>query len=175
MPRIQVPANMKLRAVDDDDHEWFIDLHNDPEVLKNLTHPEPITRAQHMAWWENVSSDRSQLRLVFTVDDHRVGHVKFYDIDNENHSVALGADIHKMYRGNGYAKHMWALMLNMCFDTMKMNRVWLTTAAYNKIGYRVYKNLGFKEEGKFTQSLFRDNRYHDQLCMYMLHNDWELA
>ena len=164
---------MQLRPVEDSDHSWLVELHNDPEVLYNLTHPQSITMEQHLAWWGKVSQDQRQLRLVFVVDNARVGFAKFYDIDHTNNNCVLGGDIHRDFRGRGLAKHMWTLMLQRCFEEMSLNRVSLTTAEYNEVGKHVYQKLGFKEEGRLTQSLYRDNQYWDQICMYMLREDWD--
>jgi RimJ/RimL family protein N-acetyltransferase len=163
---------MQLRSVEPGDHEWLVELHNDPEVLHNLTDPQPITMDQHMAWWDRTCIDPQQLRLIFTVNDERVGFTKFYNIDRVNHNCVLGADIHHDHRGKGYAKNMWAMMLNVSFLSLQMYRVSLTTAEYNAIGQRVYRALGFKEEGRLVKSLYRDGAFHDQLCMYMLRDDW---
>jgi diamine N-acetyltransferase len=160
----KVPVNMRLRQVVHDDHMFLIDLHNDPDVLMNLTNPQPITIA-----------DERQLRLVFTVDDQKVGFTKFYNIDRVNSNCVLGADIHKDYRGKGYAKHMWNLMLNHCFNILGLHRVSLTTAEYNHIAYHLYLKLGFREEGKLTQSLCRNGKFYDQYVFFMLKEDWGVA
>lgn len=166
-------TSMQLRPVQDDDHGWLVELHNDPEVLRNVTHPEPITMEQHMAWWDsNIRGNSKQLRMIFTVEGQRVGFTKFYDIDRTNRCCALGADIHKDHRGKGLAKSMWAMMLNVSFIAIQLHRVSLTTAEFNTVGQRVYRGLGFKDEGKLVQSLYRDGSFHDQLCMYMLAEDW---
>ena len=162
-----------LRPVKDDDHEFFVDLHNDSLVLRNLTHPQPITMEHHLAWWKKIQYDPRQLRLVFTVDGERAGLTKFYDIDFANMNCVLGADLHKDFRGKGLARPMWELMLERCFDAMRLHRVSLTTAAYNSIAQHVYDSLGFRTEGRLVQSLLRDGSYHDQLCMYMLYEHWK--
>ena len=168
-----IPAtNMQLRSIQDDDHRWLVDLHNDPEVLRNVTHPEPITMDQHRAWWDKTKINPAQMRMIFTVNGERVGFTKFYDIDRTNRCCALGADIHKDHRGKGHAKNMWAMMLNVSFISLRLHRVSLTTAEFNTVGQRVYRGLGFKDDGRLVQSLYRDGAYHDQLCMYMLADDW---
>lgn len=161
-----------LRPVETIDHEWLVALHNDPEVLRNLTHSQPITMEHHLCWWERVSHDPRERRYVYVRDDHRVGFTKFYDIDHANGNCTLGADIHKEHRGKGYAKRMWTLMLHECFEQMKLHRVALTTASFNTIGRRVYAGLGFKEEGRHIEALCRDGVYHDMIDMYMLQSDW---
>ena len=165
----------ELRPVHYDDHQWLIDLHNDPIVLRNLTNPEPITFEKHMEWWQSIIENKKELRLIFTVDDVAVGFTKFYSIDRANRNCVLGADIHKNFRGKGYAKHMWSCMLDHCFDNLNLHRVSLTTASYNIIGYKVYSGLGFKVEGSLKESLLRDGQYHDQYCMYMLKEMWKNA
>lgn len=163
-----------LRRVDDSDHAWLVALHNDPEVLRNLTHPSPITMEQHMAWWNSTKHDLKQARFIFCLDGARVGFAKIYDIDYVNRNCVLGADIEKSYRGYGHAKHLWQLMLGYCFGdhALKLHRVSLTTAAFNNVGQRVYRGLGFREEGRKVQSLLRDDMFHDQIAMFMLRDDW---
>jgi RimJ/RimL family protein N-acetyltransferase len=154
------------------DHEWLVELHNDPIVLRNLTNPEPITLCSHMEWWNELNFDR-QLRLIFTVDKERAGFTKFYDIDKHNKNCVLGADLHASHRGKGFAKYMWTLMLDYAFDRLNMHRVALFTAEFNLIAKRVYEKLGFKYEGRYVDILLRDGKFYDGICMYMLKDDWE--
>lgn len=161
-----------LKEVSSNDHQFLVDLHNDPVVLHNLTNNEPITLEQHIKWWDRIIHSNTELRLIFTVDGCNAGFTKFYSIDHANHCCVLGADLHKEYRGKGYAKPMWTLMLDRCFNDLNLHRVSLTTASYNLIAHKVYKNLGFKEEGRLTESLLRDGVYHDQIAMFLLRKDW---
>ena len=121
----------------------------------------------------NIVKNDKEKRLIFYVDENRVGFTKFYSIDKNNSNCVLGADIERSHRGRGYAKHMWKLMLQKCFIEYDLHRVSLTTAEYNSIAIHLYTSLGFKVEGRSVESLFRDGRFYDQLCMYMLRNDWK--
>ena|SRR3990167_3160564 len=163
-----------LREVKESDHEWLVELHNDPEVLRNITDPRSITIEQHLAWWSSISSDPRQLRLMFAIGDEQVGFTKFYNIDRANSSCTLGADIHKKHRGHGYAHIMWTLMLDRVFLDMKLHRAALTTAEYNAIGIHIYRKLGFREEGRLEQSLLRDGVFRDQICMRLLRPEWRV-
>lgn len=161
-----------LRKVTDEDHQWLVDLHNDPQVLMNLTNPNEISLETHIQWWNSIKQNFKEERLIFYVDDVKAGFAKFYNIDGSNRNCILGADLHHSFRGKGLAKHMWSLMLDRCFQFYHLNRVSLTTAEYNIIAQKVYASLGFKIEGRLVQSLFRNGVFHDQICMYMLHSDW---
>jgi len=173
MSGIPTPKTHGLKLICDSDHEFLVELHNDPEVLRNVTNPTPITLISHLEWWEKISKDQKQLRMIYTVDDDPVGLAKFINIDHVNKNCVLGADIHKTHRKQGHAKHMWRLMLEKCFDDMCLYRVSLTTASFNVVGQHVYRKLGFLEEGRLIRSLYRDDHYYDQICMYLLREDWK--
>lgn len=170
--KVWVPPHMMLREVNHGDHEWLLSLHNDAEVLRNLTDPTPVTLQQHLNWWSRTESSERERRLVFEVNNAPVGFTKFYNIDFVNKNCVLGADIHKDFRGKGFAKFMWSEMLKQCFQTWRLHRVSLSTAEYNVVGRHVYKNLGFKEEGRLSQSLYRDGKYYDQICMCLFQHEW---
>lgn len=177
MTRAALTHEMRLRVPHSiEDHAWLVELHNDPIVLRNLTNLRPITLRGHLDWWARVSADPTERRLLFEVDGQRVGFTKFYGIDRDNRCCVLGADIHKDHRGKGLAKAMWTMMLDVCFSpALEMHRVGLTTAEYNHVAQRVYRDLGFMVEGRLTCSLYRDGKYWDQICMYMTEADWRSA
>lgn len=160
-------AKFLLRAVEDSDHTWLVDLHNDPVVLRNVTNPKSITLEQHLKWWSGIDHLIEQ-RKIFTIDGIPAGFCKFYKIDTVNMNCTLGADLHAEFRGRGLAKEMWKLMLEYCFHTLALHRVNLTTADYNMPAQKVYRGLGFLDEGRFVQSLHRDGKYFDQILMYKL-------
>lgn len=165
-------TTFSLRHVLDEDHEFLVELHNDPIVLMNITNPQPVTLEQHYRWWNSIKSNPKEERLLFTVNGEKVGFTKFYNIDVVNGNCVLGADIHKAFRGKGYAKHMWSLMLDRAFKQHELHRVSLTTAEYNHVALKVYQSLGFVHEGKQVASLKRHDTYYDQICMYMLKDAW---
>ena len=164
--------NLELEeAITFEDHMWLVELHNDPFVLKNITNPMPVSIDQHMSWYKNLNWQKEQ-RFIFYVDGVRAGFTKFYQIDRPNMNCVLGADLHKDFRGKGLAKSMWQLMLKKCFDELKLHRVSLTTASFNEIAQKVYVGLGFVEEGRKVESLYRDGVYFDEICMFLLYSSW---
>ena len=56
-----------IRSITDRDHDWLIELHNDPVVLSNLTHPTPITKDHHLNWWKNLDRTK-EVRMIFEIN-----------------------------------------------------------------------------------------------------------
>ena len=162
----------KLREITNQDHEWLVELHNDPIVLHNLTDPIPISIESHLKWWNNLDKNKNR-RFIFSVNDNRIGVAKIYNIDYNNKNCVLGGDIHKDFRGLGHAKLLWTDLLEYCFEYLNLYRVSLTTAEYNNIAIKVYKDLGFLEEGRLKKSLLRNEVYYDQICMYMTMSNYK--
>ena len=67
-----------LKNVNITDHQWLVDLHNDPLILHNITNPTPITLEEHMIWWNSLN-EKTQKRFIFTVNNINAGFVKFYN------------------------------------------------------------------------------------------------
>ena len=162
----------ELREITDTDHSWLVELHNDPLVLRNITHPEPITMEQHLRWWARIKDRQDERRWIFTVGGVRAGLTKLYAFDETNRNCVLGADLHKDFRGRGLAKPMWRLLVDRAFG-FGVHRISLTVADYNVPAHRVYTALGFQYEGKLVESLWRDGRFHDQHTMYLLRRSWK--
>ena len=163
---------MKLRDVTSLDHTWLVELHNDPSVLDHTRDPRPITINHHMSWWNKIVDDENEIRLIFDVNDERVGFAKIYSIDRYNKHCILGADIHPTFRGKGLAKFMWTLILEKCFDELNLNRVGLSVVETNVVAKCVYDKLGFIEEGIIKDCHFRKDKFYDAVCMYMLQSHW---
>lgn len=163
---------LKLTDLTEDQLEWARTLHNDPEVLAMLTDPTVVSPEQQVAWFAKLQSSSKSRRLVATLNGNPVGVVRLDDIDLHNHSVCVGLDIEKSYRGQGLAKPIYRELFQYLFQDLTMNRVWLLVAAYNKRAHRLYTELGFVEEGKFREALYKDNQYHDYILMSILRDEW---
>jgi len=44
--------------------------------------------------------------------------------------------------------------------------------SYNERALKVYRRLGFKEEGRLRQERFVDGAYHDLIIMGLLREEW---
>ena len=75
--------------------------------------------------------------------------------------------------GKGYGTEATRLMVAHAFETLNLNRVWLTVYEYNPRGVRAYEKAGFRLEGRLRQDCFREGRYWDALFMAILREDWE--
>jgi RimJ/RimL family protein N-acetyltransferase len=164
--------NYCFRVIEEKDLEWARILHNSPEVLYMLTDTSFVNEKQQQKWFEKISLDNSSRRLIIEFNNERIGIARLDDIDYINNSICVGLDIHKKFRGKGHGFKSFKVLLKYCFDELNMNRVWLLVADFNTKAFNLYKKLGFKEEGRQRERLYRNGKYNDYIMMSIIHSEY---
>ena len=157
------------------DLEWARQLHNDPDVLCMLTDPTVITKEQQMEWYKNLCNTNSSKRLVALNEGSAIGLIRLDQIDKHNKSVCVGMDIHRSFRGKGFAKLIYRQLIKSLFEDYEFNRLWLLVANYNTVARKLYTKLGFLQEGIYRQALLKDGKYYDYVLMSILRDEYNEA
>ena len=74
--------------------------------------------------------------------------------------------------GAGWGTDAQRVLLNFAFNTVGLQRVWLTVYASNARAIRSYQKLGFKQEGLMRLSWRGPNGLEDSLLMALLADEW---
>lgn len=166
--------SLRFESISEDNLEWARKLHNDPDVLCMLTDTHVVSREEQVVWFESLKNTKSKERLLVLDDNKKIGVVRIDDLDRINKSVCIGLDIHKDFRGQGYAKPIYRKLFRLFFEEMGFNRVWLLVASFNNIAYSLYKSLGFVEEGVQRKALYRFGEFHDYIMMSILVGEYNV-
>ena len=78
----------------------------------------------------------------------------------------------KKYLGKGYGRECMEVLLDYCFNELKMERVTLDHYTGNLAG-NLYLKLGFKYEGIMRHSAKKDCKYYDLHLMSMLREEYK--
>lgn len=98
------------------------------------------------------------------------GMVNFYNISNR--IAGMGYLLNKEAWGHGYVVEAARTVLDHGFNEMKLHRVYLDIDPDNAASIRVAEKLGFRREGHFVQSFFRDGVYFDSVFYAVLASEW---
>ncbi len=180
MPRCIIGPRIILRPVRLDDAEIITAAANDPVLREKLCFfsffQDSPTIERETAYLKRMINSESDLLMVIESEyDHRfIGTIGLHELDLHNDNLRLGIIIfNKYFWRQGYAREALNLLLDFAFNGLGMNKVYLNPRADNKIAIRIYKKLGFKQEGILRQEYkVKVGHYLDMLRMSILKDEW---
>ena len=176
-----IHGDVAFRPVERQDLEILRRLRNEASTFLQLTDVRMVTPAMQESWFERISAATGKAYFsVFKVDrefpvmviDKLVGVIRFDEIDHANRSVRVGCDILPSERGKGLGTAAFNALMKYCFDHWNMNRLWLCVLDNNAVAKKVYKNAGFKDEGRMRKAIWRDGMYRDYIVMSILKDEY---
>ncbi len=166
-----------LRPLEPEDFEALYLQKNDPEVAYMLDgFTTGYAREDIAAWYayHRGRSDEVQWAIVLQETQKCIGHVGLYQIDHRVRKANFGIMIgDKASWGQGLGELCTRFALAYGFNELNLNRIELTVLDSNRRAMRLYRKLGFQEEGRMRQAQFKGGRYHDVILMSILRSEYE--
>lgn len=163
-----------FRPIEFEDLEILRRLHNDMSTLLQLGSVEMFTAEEQENWWKSLSRNRRVQRhsIVKISENKVVGICKFQVIDHINRNCEIGVDIFPAFRGKGFGKKSYQMILEYLFMHFNMHMVYLRVGDFNLHAKKLYESIGFVETGRFKEYLYRDGRYWDYILMTLTMNGY---
>lgn len=84
----------------------------------------------------------------------------------------IGIDILPPFQGQGYGSEAIRWALEYAFSRTGMHKVRICAFEWNEGACRLYRKLGFKEEGRNREAMWHEGRFWDVVDMGMLDREW---
>lgn len=119
---------------------------------------------------ENISRQENALFIVAEVNGKVVGNLNFSGGPRKRtaHSGEFGVSILKEYWGNGIGEELIKYLINWSKSSGIIRKIDLRTRIDNTRGIRLYKKLGFLEEGIVRRDFLINGEFYDSLLMGLL-------
>lgn len=171
---------IRLRAIEREDIPRFVEWLNDPEVTAGLYINLPLASWDETRWFEGLSG-REAAERPLAVDARlpeggwkHIGNVGLHSQEKIHRSAEFGIFIgEKAYWNTGYGTEATRLTVKHGFETLNLNRIYLTVYETNPRAVRAYEKAGFVREGVQRQAIYRNGRYIDMILMSILRAEWE--
>jgi RimJ/RimL family protein N-acetyltransferase len=159
--------------------EWL----NDPEVIRYLGAINlPQSLANEEQWFEAMLKlPREEQPFAIEIREpagdesawQLIGNCSFMEFNQTARSAEVGLFIgDKSHWNQGYGTEVMHLLLQVGFNILNLNRIFLRVDVDNKGGIRAYEKAGFIQEGRLRQAAFQDGEYRDMLLMSVLRSEW---
>lgn len=161
---------VELRPLRMDDWHKTIKWRNDISVKKlAMMHPFPITEMNEQEWYEELLKSKSDKTIYFAIDNKNkeiIGFIFLDKINRTNRNCYLGIVIgDDTTRGKGYGRESINLLFNYAVDVLNLRKVIVEVVSVNKLALKLYKSIGFEEEGCLKQNYFFNGKYHNVLLL----------
>jgi RimJ/RimL family protein N-acetyltransferase len=140
----------------------------------SLTSERRPTMEDKRRWFETVREGKKGHCFAIEADGRYIGIARLEVADEQSQRARFSIGIaNSAYWGRGYGTAVTRLMLRYAFEHLGLHRVELRVAAYNVRAIRCYENCGFRHEGVERHSFFVDGKWHDDVLMAILREEWE--
>ncbi len=155
-----------------DFQRWYAD----PEVARLTRYqdgpmrPEEIERFFLM---RAIGPDALAMGIHVKASNRLIGSCAFSQFDGDNGSALFHITIgeHDCW-GKGYGGEATELMVDHAFSALNLHRVALTVFAFNERAIRAYARVGFVDEGRAREAIWRDGKWWDEIHMSILEPEW---
>lgn len=151
---------------------------NDREIQRWLVSPFRFVGEEVDQKWFDTYLDRraNNIRLAICESEtgNAIGAVYLLNIDWVARSGEFGILIgEKTSQSRGAGEFATRSMLNHAFADMNLHRADLNVLPGNERAIRLYKKVGFVEEGRLKQAIFKDGEYIDLIHMSILSREYK--
>lgn len=148
-----------LRPISFKDTDLIVQWRNEPAVKSNLLTQQDINASGHTAYLQNkvVSRECDQFIIDVLETSESIGSLFIKDIDLKKGEGEFGIFIGDKGRGRGFAREATDLLLEHAFDTLHLDRVYLTVFADNLPGIKAYERAGFSIDSTKTREINNGN------------------
>jgi RimJ/RimL family protein N-acetyltransferase len=169
-----------LRPLQRSDIANFLKWFNDVEVTQYLNFYLPMTEMAEEKWIEDAASRTQAGTGVYFIIEaiegdstKPIGSIGLAGINPKDHGASFGITIgEKDYWGNGYGTEATRLILDYGFQQLNLHRISSSAFAFNERSIRLHKKVGFKEEGRRREAIFKNGQFHDLVMFGILRGEW---
>lgn len=165
-----------IRAMEIDDMKHYLSMINDPETEYMVAGWSfPLSLYQQNKWFEKVCDDKKNLR--FTIIEKNtsdvLGMANLVDIDWKNRTAFHGIKLlPNAPKGKGYATDAVMAIMKYAFCELQLNRLDGSIIEYNEASMKLYTKCGWQIEGNRRKSVFKNNKYHDNILVGILKEEY---
>lgn len=163
-----------IRPATIDDAEALIDYMNviggESDFLTFGPKELNITLDAEKSILEGFINKDNSIFIVAALDRKIIGSLSFRGDAKKRlaHAGEFGVSVLKEYWGKGIGKELIRYLIDWAQETKVIRKINLRTRIDNERAIRLYKKLGFEEEGIIRREFLIDGKFYDTLMMGML-------
>lgn len=165
-----------LSPLNIEDAETYLKWLNDRSVTEGTHGVHRVYNIEIEKEWisNELQKGKYTFGIVLKENDKLIGNCGIMNPNFIDGTAQLGIFIgEEKYRNNGYGSEALKLLLDYGFNILRLHNISLDVFSFNKRAINCYKKIGFKEYGRRHECYFLDGKYHDEISMEILVDDYK--
>lgn len=162
-----------LRPLKRTDLDKILYWRNSDRVRRYMYTDHLITYVEHKKWYEKIRDSESDLYMIFEIKNTPVGLTSLTNIDRRNQKCNWGFYLGEENLKPGTGSIMGFLSMEYAFKDLGIRKVCGEVLAFNQASIKLFKKLGFKEEGVLKKHIIKNSNYEDVILFALFSDLWE--
>jgi D-cysteine desulfhydrase len=158
-----ISLSVRIRKFDEKDIPYKVKWINDEKNNKYLHYDLPLTEDKTLNWFNKIKDRTDRADYTITYNNEPVGLIGLLNIDQKNkkaeYYICLGEE---KYKGKGIAYTATKLLIDIAFNELKLNKIYLYTEVANIPAQKLFEKFGFEKEGLLRNDLIYNGRKFDR-------------
>ena len=170
-------ARLTLRCLRPDDWPFFLELQQNPSVLRYVSAPR--TEAElarrfeaRLAPWDKEADDWLTLLIELTATGARIGLHGFRADWQPYQQAELGFLLAPEHQGQGYAREATRAVVSFAIRTCGFHKLTASVTRGNERSAHLLRQVGFSEEGCLRHNYQIGGEWVDDLKFGLLASEW---
>ncbi len=170
---------IRLRSFKIEDIETSLRLIEESGIKEMISSDTifPYSYENQKEYIENVNKKRNSNIYNFVIENKTtnefMGSCGISEYRQRERIAKIGIFLGKNYQNKGYGYDALSVLCKFIFEEVNTNKIVLDCFEYNKNAYKLYKKLGFKEEGILRKEIYRFGTFHNIIYMGLLKEEFE--
>ena len=170
MTKLLENNNIRLRALEPEDIDILYAWENDTELWQHGASIVPFSRFVIKEYLIDSKQDifqNKQLRLMIEQKESgkAIGTIDLYDFEPLHRRAGVGILIDKEFRQQGYGLQTLALIVEYCFEFLKMKQLYAFIPQKNEKSIALFQKAAFKPSGTLKNWISVEDEFEDVIIM----------
>lgn len=148
---------------------------NADRVRLNMYTTHVISAAEHSAWFARLEQNARDLAFVFERAGEPLGFLAFTAIDRAHGRAHWGFYLGVEDAPRGTGTMLGILAMDHAFGALGLRKVIGEVLDFNMASLRLFRRLGFAEEGHFREDVCRDGQLYGVVRFALFRDQWPAA
>lgn len=164
--------DFSLESMDETHLKKLLEWRNSQRIRDLMYSDHEITIEEHEEWYRNINKNGNRIVKVFSYKDKWIGQVSFSELDQKNNKCSWGFYIGEDDAPKGSGSIMAYYALSYIFETYGIRKLCAEIIDFNVSSFSYHTKLGFVEEGRLVQHVYKNNNYVDVIIMALFKDNW---